>query len=269
MEKITLKTIKLVALDMDGTLLNDEKKITPKTKECLSVLKKKGIPVVIVTGRSFEALKPYKEELGLETPVICYNGSRIVDGKTGGILKDYTLADESCRKIIEFARKEDIHVQGYKDGILYFEKTRSESDHYESHVNLKGEIINFDSLSPLNMTKMMYVGAHGKLQDAMERLEKEIGTITSIMFSNVEFLEFMRKGVSKGKALHEILSSMRLSPSEVIAFGDGDNDITLIEEAGVGVAMGNASPIIKEAADMVTLSNNEDGIAVVLKSLCG
>ncbi len=269
MKKLNLKKIKLVALDMDGTLLTDEKKISPVTKDCLSALTQMGIYVVIITGRSYEALKPYKEELGLETPVICYNGSQIVDGKTGRIMKDYTLPDKSSRYIIDFARKNDIHVQGYKEGVLYFEERRPESEMYESHVNLKGRIVNFDSMDPLDFTKMMYVGDHENLRKAMEKVEAGIGDTTSIMFSNTEFLEFMRKGVSKGEALHMLLSDMNIAPEEVIAFGDGDNDVPLIQAAGTGVAMGNASPAVKEAADITAPSNNDDGIAVVLKTLCG
>ena len=269
MEKLNLEKIKLVALDMDGTLLTDDKKITPKTKECLSVLTDKGISVVIITGRSYEALKPYKEELGLDTPVICYNGSQIVDGKTGRVIKNYLLPDKSSRYIIDFARKHNIHVQAYKEGVLYFEKRRPESDMYESHVNLNGLIVDFDSMDPLGFTKMMYVGDHENLRKAMAEIEAAIGSSTSIMFSNTEFLEFMLKGVSKGKALHMLLSDMHITPDKVIAFGDGDNDVSLIQAAGTGVAMGNASPAVKEAADITAPSNNEDGIAAVLTPLCG
>ena len=268
MIKPELDKIKLVAVDMDGTLLDDEKNISRRTKECLGQLIRRGIDVVIITGRSYEALKPYKDELGLETPVICYNGSQTVDGKTGKILRDEVLPDESSRYIIELARREDIHVQAYKNGTLYFERRRPESDHYESHVNLKGEIVDFDSMNPLNFTKMMYVGSHERLAGVMRKVEADIGDKTSVMFSNVEFLEFMKKGISKGEALNLLLSDMGIDPADTIAFGDGDNDVSLLEAAGIGVAMGNASEAVKAAADFVTDSNNEDGIARFLSSLC-
>ena len=178
------------------------------------------------------------------------------------------LPDESSRYIIDLARSEDIHAQAYKNGTLYFERRRPESDHYESHVNLKGEIVDFDSVNPLNFTKMMYVGSHERLTGVMHKVEADIGGKVSVMFSNVEFLEFMKKGVSKGAALRLLLSDMGIEQADTIAFGDGDNDVSLLEAAGIGVAMGNASDAVKAAADFVTDSNNEDGIEHFLSSLC-
>ncbi len=268
MLKPDLEKIKAVALDMDGTLLNDQKEITPVTKRCIENLKKKGIYPILVTGRSFEALKPFKEVLGLRTPVISYNGAQIVDGITGKLLQDSPLSDTSSRFILELARRENIHVQAYRNGTLYYERHRPESEHYESHVNLKGEVVDFDSLEPFKFTKMMYVGKHKVLEKMKDTVLAAVGSTTAVMFSNDEFLEFMSKDVSKGKALLAVLSLLGLSPQEAIAFGDGDNDIPLLETAGIGVAMENASPSVKKAADFTASSNNNDGIARFLHPLC-
>jgi len=260
--------IKAVALDMDGTLLNDSKKISSSTGNCIEILKKKSIVPILVTGRSFEALRPFKDTLKLTSPVICYNGAQVIDGLTGELLQNHLLSDSSSRFLINLAKKEDIHVQAYKNGILYFEKRRPESDHYESHVNLKGEIIDFDTISPLNFTKMMYVGKHDKLKKIQQTVIRTIGYETTVIFSNDEFLEFMHKDISKGSALLYALSLLGIKSEETIAFGDGENDIPMLETAGIGVAMGNASTEVKKAADFITLSNNEDGIVRFLGSLC-
>ncbi len=269
MLKPDLEKIRAVALDMDGTLLNDQKEITPATKRCIERLQKKGIYPILVTGRSFEALKPFKEALGLRTPVISYNGAQIVDGITGKLLQDSPLSDTSSRFILELARRENIHVQAYRNGTLYFERHRPESEHYESHVNLKGEVVGFDSLEPLKFTKMMYVGKHSVLEKMKDTVLAAVGSTTSVMFSNDEFLEFMSKDVSKGRALLAVLSLLGISPKEAIAFGDGDNDIPLLQTAGIGVAMENASLSVKKAADFTAPSNNNDGIARFLHPLCG
>ena len=268
MKKPDLNIIKVIALDMDGTLLDDNKNISASTDECIKKLQEKGILTIIITGRSFEALKPYKEKLNLATPVICYNGAQVIDGKTEKILQNYPLPDRSSRFIIDLARKEDIHFQAYKDGILYFEKRRQESDYYENHVNLKGEIVDFDDINPFEFTKMMYVGDHGRLEKAAAKVLDAVGDITSVIFSNTEFLEFMHRDVSKGKTLLYVLESLGILPEETIAFGDGDNDISLLQAAGIGAAMVNASAAVKKVSDFITLSNNEDGIPEFLSQLC-
>lgn len=263
-----LNEIKAVAVDMDGTLLNDNKELTSATKNCIEKLKINGILPILVTGRSFEALEPFKKKLALTTPVICYNGAQIIDGTTGKLLQDYLLPEESSRLIIGLARKENVHFQAYKDGVLYFEKYSPEAEYYENHVNLKGEIVNFDEMEPLEFTKMMYVGDPAHLKKMKKLLQKTISHNTAIMFSKAEFLEFMHKDVSKGNALLTVLADLGITPEETIAFGDGDNDVSMLRAAGIGVAMENAAAIVKDAADFTAPSNNNDGIVRFLESMC-
>jgi len=266
MGTLEAEKIKVVAVDLDGTLLTDDKRISEATESSLRNLSKRGISVIIATGRSYEALKPFKEQLELDTPVICYNGAQVVDGRTEEILLDIRLPDSSSRFIIDYARKNDIHVHAYKEGGLYYERRRKESDYYESHVGVKGRVVNFDTMKPFGFTKMMYVGDHAHLERAAGVAVPAIGMNTSVIFSNTEFLEFIHKDVSKGNGLLYALDLMGYSPEEAVAFGDGDNDISLLEAAGIGVAMGNASPSVKAAADIIAPSNSEDGIAFVFSS---
>ena len=257
-------SIKAIAFDMDGTLLTDDKKISSRTRRCFEALKEQGITLVLSTGRSFEALEPYKNDLNLNHPVICYNGARIL-GNNGNLIMDHQLQDDISRYIIDFARGEGLHIQIYRNGKLYFEKRTPEADFYENHVNVKGTVVNFNDFNPPGFTKIMYLGDHDYLDGLGKSIKKHFGKRLSVMFSNPIFLEFMDGGVSKGSALFEVADYLGIGIDSVMAFGDGQNDISMIETAGIGVAMNNAANEVKAVADSITLSNNDDGVAVFLE----
>ena len=257
-------SIKAIAFDMDGTLLTDDKQISSRTRRCFKALEERGISLVLSTGRSFEALEPYKKDLNLNHPVICYNGARIL-GNSGDLIKDHLLPDDVARYIIEFAREEGVHIQIYRNGKLFFEKRTPEADFYENHVNIKGKVVNFDDFNPPGFTKIMYLGDHDYLDGLGTAIKKHFGKRLSVMFSSPMFLEFMDGGVSKGSALFEVADHLDISIDNIMAFGDGENDKSMIETAGIGIAMSNATDEVKAAADYVTLSNNDDGVAVFLE----
>lgn len=257
-------SIKAIAFDMDGTLLTDDKQISPRTGRCFKALEKQGIALVLSTGRSFGALEPYKKDLNLNYPVICYNGARIL-GNSGNLIKDHQLQDDIARYIIDFAREEDLHIQIYRNGKLYFEKRTPEGDFYENHVNVKGTVVNFDDFDPPGITKIMYLGDHDYLDGLGKLIKKHFEKRLSVMFSNPMFLEFMAGGVSKGSALFEVADHLGIGIDSIMAFGDGQNDISMIKTAGIGIAMSNATNEVKAVADSITLSNNDDGVAVFLE----
>ena len=257
-------SIKAIAFDMDGTLLTNDKQISPRTRRCFEALEDRGVALVLSTGRSFEALEPYKNDLNLNHPVICYNGARVL-GNNGGLIKDHLLQDDISRYIIAFARKEDVHIQIYRNGKLYFEKRTPEADFYENHVNIKGTIVNFDDFNPPGFTKIMYLGDHEYLEGLGTAIEKNFRENLSVMFSNPIFLEFMDGGVSKGRALFDVADYLDIGIDNIMAFGDGQNDISMIDTAGIGVAMDNATDEVKAVADSIALSNNDDGVAVFLE----
>jgi len=260
--------IKAVAFDMDGTLLTDAKEVSPRTRKCFEALEDKGISLILSTGRSFEALEPYKKDLNLNHPVICYNGAQILS-RNGGIIQNHLLQDDISRYIIDFARKEGVHIQIYSEGELYFEKRTPEAEFYESHICIKGHCINFDNLDPFLITKIMYLGDHEYLDGLRSAIKDVWGEQLTVMFSNPIFLEFMNGKVSKGQALLEAAEYLCIGIDNIMAFGDGENDRSMIETAGIGVAMENATDEVKAAADSITLSNNDDGVAEFLEEFFG
>jgi Cof subfamily protein (haloacid dehalogenase superfamily) len=256
--------IKAIAFDMDGTLLTDAKEVSARTRSCFEALEERGVSLILSTGRSFEALEAYKKDLNLNHPVICYNGARIL-GSRGELIKEHQLPDDIARYIIDFARKDGVHIQIYRNGTLYFEKRTPEADFYEKHVNLKGEIVNFDDFNPLSITKIMYLGNHEYLNSLGVEIRKQFEKRVTAMFSLSTFLEFMDGNVSKGNALNEIAEYLDIGIDNIMAFGDGDNDKSMIETAGIGVAMANATDKVKAVANSITLSNNDDGVAEFLE----
>ncbi len=257
-------SIRAIAFDMDGTLLNEVNRITTRTKTVIDSLKLKGIDLVLSTGRSYEALLPFKNELDLDSPVICYNGARILQAD-GSIIKNHTVDNDISRYLIDFAREKDVHIQAYRDGVLYFEKRTPEAVSYEKHVNLKGEVINFDKLEAFDFTKIMYLGEHETLSELSNMVKSVFSRDLSVTFSNPRYLEFMPGGVSKGKAIDEVADYLGIETAGIMAFGDGENDISMIKAAGIGVAMENGTPELKAEADRTALSNRKDGVALFLE----
>ena len=259
-----MSDIKAIAFDMDGTLLTDAKEVSTRTKRCFEALEKKDISLILSTGRSFKALAPYKKGLKLNHPVVCYNGAQVFDQR-GDIIRNHLVSDAHSKYLIDFARKEGVHIQIYRNGELYFEKRTPEAEFYENYVSLQGSIINLDDFNPLGFTKIMYLGDHQHLAGLETKLKGYFKQNMSIMFSNPIFLEFMNGGVSKGNALIELAEHLGIGIKNIMAFGDGDNDKSMIDTAGIGVAMANATTKVKAVADEITLSNNDDGVAEFLE----
>lgn len=259
------QNISLVAIDLDGTLLKSDKTISDRTKRIISNLSKQGVTVVVATGRSYESLRPYKEALALDSPVICYNGAAVVDGKTGQIMSSVTLDDPQSRIIIDTARTHDIHMHGFLEGRLLYERIRPEAKQYEDHTKLTGEVVNFDTLEDLRFLKAMYIADHDYLVGVAEELRHKLGDDAGIVFSFPHFLEIMHSEAHKGNALAKVASSLGISPAEIMAFGDAENDISMLTYARFGVAMEDADEKVKQAATYRAPSHDDDGVARFLE----
>lgn len=260
---------KLMAIDMDGTLLNEEKKVTPKTKEALKKAKDKGVKVVLATGRPIDGVMRYLEELDLisnDQYVLSFNGAVIRNTGTNEVIcRDtlkgsdylylYNISEELGVNIHTFSL-EGCHtpkmnkytkVEGEINGINVFEKSISE-------VNPEEEMI-----------KIMMIDEPEVLQKAVDNLPKDLYEKYTVVRSAPFFLEFLSKTCNKGEGVKLLANHLGVKREEVIAIGDAGNDAHMIEYAGLGVAMGNAFDEIKEMADFITKSNEEDGIAHVVE----
>ena len=260
----------ILVLDLDGTLTNRDKIITPKTKQALMELQNQGKKVVLASGRPTHGILPLAEELELETYggyLLSFNGGLIQNCKTGEIVFSRHIPVEANAAIIDLAIDEGVNILTYEgDRILtldaacpYVEK--------EAFIN-KLEVVQVEKMQtyvnfPVPKFLMLDDGDYLALVEA--RVKARLGKPFSIYRSEPYFLEIMPKGIDKAQSLGRLLETMGLGREQMIACGDGYNDLTMIQYAGLGVAMENAILPLKNVADYITLSNNDDGIAHVVE----
>lgn len=264
---------KLIAFDVDDTLLNRQKIITPRTKQALLNAQSKGIKLCVSSGRLPYGVRPYAEELNvLENGgyYFGFNGGAVLNSKDELIGSTY-LDSKYIEPVYSFLRPTNITTMVHKGSVIYADRKVNDYTHIEPDViglplNLVDDIADFVDW---RLHKMLLSGEPDELKATEQVLLREFGDELDIYLSAPWFLEVMPKGINKGLGVEKVCRDMGISLSEVIAFGDNFNDIPMIEMAGMGVAMGNAELELKEKADMVTADCDNDGIAAALERLIG
>ncbi len=277
-------TIKAIALDIDGTLTNDEKGITPRTKRTLLKAQESGIRLILASGRPVQGLRALAAQLELNEHgglLVAFNGAHVVDAETDEVLFDQPVPRDQLPPLLEHLRSFDVipwitegrelYVEdAYRPDILHKGKPvniiKLERDACDLHVH---EVDDLLEVCDRPQDKVLVAGTDTYLQEHWREIYAPFTETLAGMFTADFFFEFMAPGVDKGRALAGALPKLGIDASEVVAFGDGQNDVGMLRWAGVGVAMGNAVPEAKAVADMVTITNNEDGVAVALDELLG
>ncbi|MFD2670687.1 Cof-type HAD-IIB family hydrolase [Marinicrinis sediminis] len=236
---------KLLALDMDGTLLTEEKTISNENKAWLKRAEEAGVTVCLSTGRGIFSIEPYLEELQLLSPIVTVNGSEVWEAP-GKLLERHEMKIDWIRELREIALKHDVWYWAYSTEGVYNQGDWREEPETATWLKFGYYIEDLDTLKQV----------HERVRD-MDLFE-----ITNSHPCN---LEMNPPGVSKASGLQSICRLLGLDMSQVIAVGDSLNDLAMIHEAGLGVAMGNAQESVKVAADFVTLDNEQDGVAEVVK----
>lgn len=260
---------KLVAIDLDDTLLDDKLAISPRVKEALQKIRKQGVIVTLATGRMYASALPFARDLNIEVPLITYQGAIIKNSLNGEVLRNFPVPLEFAREIISLVKEEyGFHIHVYVEDQLYLESITKEGKGYAklAHVKLNpiGDLIGFLKQAP---TKMVIIAEPALLDPLNERLEKTYQDKLHITRSKPQYLEVMHLRADKGQALADLAAHLGIKQEEVMAFGDAPNDVEMLEYAGTAVVMGNAGDEIKKIADYVTLSNNEDGVADAIEKL--
>ncbi len=253
-------------LDIDGTLVRTDHTLSPAVIKAVKRLEEEGVAPVIATGRSYEALLPIKNELNLHSPVICYNGAMIVDGRDGSVMARHDLPDNEARRVIDLARERDLHILAYREGKLIYEKERPEAQEYAARIKISGEVTDFDSLTSWNFTKCLIIADHETLLPLKEEIEKRCGEGINVFFSDPRFLEIVHRNVDKGRAVQEVMKLLGGTTEEAMAVGDGFNDLPMLETARWGVVMANALPTLREKFPPERTAGpvDEDGLALYL-----
>lgn len=274
--------IKAIALDIDGTLTNDEKVVTPRTREALMRAQERGIRVILASGRPVQGLRKLAHELELDRyhgMLVAFNGAHVVDAETDEVLFDQPMAVDDMHDLIAHLRNFDV-ITWVTDGpYLYVE------DAFRCDITFKGapfnivkyerdacdlmirEVRDLTEVCERPQDKILTAASGDYLQAHWEEMYAPFRDRLSGMFTAEFYFEFMAPGINKARALAGALPKLGIDASEVMAFGDGQNDAAMIEWAGMGVAMANAVDETKAVANRVTASNNEDGIALVVEEL--
>ena len=269
--------LKAIVMDIDGTLLNKEKIISTRTKNKLIEAQKKGIKIVLASGRPTQGMLPLARELEMDTYegfLISYNGSQVYDVKTKEILFNQAISINLTNELLNHLTNFEVVCMVDQDEYMLvndaFFDIKSEGPagymnivHYEVRGgNFKVcEVDDFSKEIKKPVNKILVAGNPDYLQKHHQAMSAPFKKSITAAFSAPFYYEFTNQGIDKARALDGILLKLGISKEAIISFGDGQNDRSIIDYAGIGVAMGNAVPEILELADEVTASNCEDGIA--------
>lgn len=261
---------KLIALDMDGTLLKRDKSISSQTKEALNAARNKGVKIVLASGRPIEGLNRYLEELDLirdDEYVLSYNGALVQNIKTKEIIAGNVLKGSDLKTLQRLSEKLGVFIHAFSKSEGLIVEVMNEYTQIEADINginiTQKDFVNINNNE--DMIKIMMIDSKENIDYAYENLPNDIKEKYTVVRSADIFLEFLNKDSNKGIGLELLINHLGIKSEEVIAVGDAGNDVHMIEYAGLGVAMGNASDDVKKVSNYITNSNEEEGVTKVIQ----
>jgi Cof subfamily protein (haloacid dehalogenase superfamily) len=275
-KKIDPRQIKALALDLDGTILGLDNRISGRTLRTLRDCKDRGIKLILCTGRSPESAEDYRAALEAEGPQVYFNGAVVADMSGGGILERLLLDEDITDFCVDLARERKVYFQiylfgsgGYPGNLLMADYWGAESAMYRDHTGIRARIgdLKEELARPENQgcIKGMFLAEPGVLDAVRPYITERFGSRAYIARTHNSFLEIMHPGASKGRGLITALDRQGLSPAAVIAFGDEENDLPLFQAAGFSAAPASAKEQVRSAADFLTGPHFEDGVAAFLE----
>lgn len=275
--------IEAIVLDIDGTLLTSKKVISKKTKAALLAAQEQGIKIILASGRPTRGMWHLAEELQLDKHngyLVSFNGARVTDCQTKEVLFNQTLSTETSQAILEHVKTFDVIPMIYGDTHMYVEDVYANEINYPAGsttniIEYEARMCRFQLAEAADLAafvdrpqnKILMAGDPEYLQTVYKDIHQPFAATTTGAFSTPFYYELTDKNINKAFALNTVLQAQDIHPQQIISFGDAQNDRSIIEYAGTGVAMGNAMQEILDVADAVTLSNDEDGIAVFLEKV--
>lgn len=285
---------KLVAIDLDGTMLNQYGIITEKTKKAISKAREKGVEVMIASGRAITSVKRFSKEINSNKYFISGNGAITYDIKNNKILYENILSKTKALKIIKICEENSIYYNVYtENGIIaknlsyntlyYYKDNLTKPDENRTHINIVENVYDYFEQREEKILKIMICDEHKTVFNSIVRKLKELSEIEVLEVSHMSrkiikqgtdeialeyfYTEVSAKDVDKWNALEEIIGLMNISKEEVVTIGDNANDLKMITNAGLGVAMGESAPYVKQSADIIAPTNDEDGVAIILNKI--
>ncbi len=258
--------VKLFVTDLDGTLIHSGKDISEGNRLAVREAVEAGVVFTIATGRMYPSAKPIAQSLGVDVPIITYNGA-VVKSTDGRVYLAEYIDSEIVKQVLDYALERNLYVQLYSYDELYYVKSCDISDFYEKASKVKGHAVGAEALySHMDeVPKLLIVGDTPEASDKIvEELNSKFAGILTAVKSNPLYVEIIKHGVSKASAIKALSETLNISIEDTMAIGDSNNDLPMLKAAGKSVAMGNASDEIKAAADYVTKDCDEDGEAYAI-----
>lgn len=264
--------IKLIASDLDDTLLDKNAQVSEANKQAITAAREQGLIFTISTGRMFQATAPFAHELGLdmEQPLICYNGA-LIRRLSGETLYEQSLSTELSSIIAEYGQRRGWTINAYFDDELYVATLNQAVQDYANRVRVKvtavGDLVRFIRDGDKTLSKLMIISEPEQTLGRIEQLRPLVGEEVLLLRSRPRFIEITNAQAHKGKALLWLAESLGIRADEVMAIGDSHNDLTMLEMAGMGVAVANAPQEVREVADHVVATHDEHGVAQAIIEL--
>ncbi|KAA1188586.1 sugar-phosphatase [Photorhabdus heterorhabditis] len=263
-------SIKLIAIDLDGTLLNESHQITPPVKQAIHYARKQGIHIVLASGRPFTGIQRYLQELALnETSSYCIsnNGSVVHQANDGEHLLENLLDFEDYLFFESLSREIGVHLHALEFNKIYT-ANRDISPYTVREAFLTDTPLIYCPINEMDnemrFTKLMMIDHPNILSDAINFIPVDAYEHYTLMQSSPYFLEILSKEVNKGTAIKAIADHLGITRDKIMCIGDHNNDLAMIEFAGIGVAMGNAEQSVKDIAQFITATNEQDGVAIAI-----
>jgi Cof subfamily protein (haloacid dehalogenase superfamily) len=262
---------RLFAIDLDDTLLGPDHQISPRNSAAIAALRAEQVIVVLASGRMYETTTPFANQLELDTPIICYNGSMVRHPGTGEIWLEKHVPSDLADTVRDYAERHQLQLNYYLSGHLYTRAMTPWVQLYHERTGAPVEVLpNFsNALRDTTPIKMIIVDTPQKTDALLPEFRERFAGKLYVTKSNDEYLEFLPLHADKGKALALVTERYGVAQAQTAAIGDSWNDIPMIEWAGLGVGVGNAKQQVKAAADLVVATNAEDGVADAIQKIFG
>lgn len=258
-------TYKLIAIDLDDTLLRQDLTISERNKQTIRQAVDQGVTVMIATGRMFASAVPFAKQLELDVPLITYQGALVKTPVTGEVLYEKLLAPETAYEAVRIGRENGVHMQAYSQDKLYAQAASERADAYTKLTGVQYHVKDLMEAAAGGMPKLLYAGEPDFLDAFAPKVKAALGERANVFKSKPYFLEVTHPEATKGQALDHVVRSMGITRDNVMAIGDSYNDIDMLEYAGLGIAMANAPEAIRLKADYVTGHHEQDGVAEALQ----
>lgn len=259
----------MLALDLDGTIIDPRLNLDPRDAEALARIKAAGVEVIACTGRPFPGALPWVQRLGLDGPIICYQGAQ-VRKSNGETILDHGIVHDLAMEVIRFARERDLHVQAYRDDLLLIERDRPEAHEYSEHAEMEIHMVrDLDEAMGPTTPKLVIVASSATLETLLPDVRRRWAGRLNAATSMPTYLEFTSVESDKAAALEFVCDRLGVARAETVAVGDGRNDASMIAWAGLGIAVEGSPPEVQVAADRTIPGPGHGGIKQLADLLVG